>query len=463
VGIGVGNRSSTGSSYSLLAYSLLATCAAVNMLVRIISQSLLRRRRRKLLGALAITLGITAVTAVATIALDVGDKVNRELRSFGANISVMPATDSLSVSVGGVEYRPVGSGAFIPEDSLVNLKKIFWRNNILAFAPYLPVPAITLGHRITLVGTWFNKDLKVSSSEVFSTGIAKLHATWRITGQWPREGAASECLAGYRLARVLGVQEGQELTVSPEASNVLRGSGLLPVGSTKLRVRGVIHAGGSEDDEILAPLETVQKLAGLEGKVRRVEVSALTKPEDDFARSDISRMTPAQFEHWSCSPYVRSIAYQITEALPGVEAKPIFPVADTEGKILNRVEILMILLGITALTAATLAVLSMMLAAILERRTEIALFKSLGATDALVAAVFLLESSAIGLLGGLAGYLGGSALAWRLAITLFGVPAVIHWVLLPGAVALALIVTVVGSALPLARGLKVSVATGLRD
>jgi putative ABC transport system permease protein len=174
-------------------------------------------------------------------------------------------------------------------------------------------------------------------------------------------------------------------------------------------------------------------------------------------------MTPAQFEHWSCSPYVRSIAYQITEALPGVEAKPIFPVADTEGKILNRVEILMIFLGITALTAATLAVLSMMLAAILERRTEIALFKSLGATDALVAAVFLLESSAIGLLGGLAGYLGGSALAWRLAITLFGVPAVIHWVLLPGAVALALIVTVVGSALPLARGLKVSVATGLRD
>ena len=101
---------------------------------------MMRRRRRKLLSLLAVTLGIAAATAVATISLDVGDKVNRELRSFGANIAVTPAADSLAVNVGGADYRPAGSGAYLAEADLVKLRKIFWRNNIMAFAPFVYVP-----------------------------------------------------------------------------------------------------------------------------------------------------------------------------------------------------------------------------------------------------------------------------------------------------------------------------------
>src|SRR5271157_2172609 len=71
------------------------------MLVRIIRESLVRRRRRKLLSFAAVALGIAAATTVATIAIDVGDKVSRELRSFGANISITPAADGLPVAVGG--------------------------------------------------------------------------------------------------------------------------------------------------------------------------------------------------------------------------------------------------------------------------------------------------------------------------------------------------------------------------
>ena len=69
--------------------------ASEPMLIRIVSHSFLRHRRRKLLSLAAVALGITVATAVGTIALDVGDNVSRELRSFGANIAVMPVADGL--------------------------------------------------------------------------------------------------------------------------------------------------------------------------------------------------------------------------------------------------------------------------------------------------------------------------------------------------------------------------------
>ena len=150
------------------------------MLVRILLESFARRRRRKVLSASAVALGIAAVATVGTLSLDIGDKVSRELRSFGANLSVTPAADSLSITVGGVDYRPAGSGAFIPEDELVKLKKIFWRNNIVAFTPFLYVPAHVGGQRVVLIGTWFEKLLQVDKSEVFPTGLRELHASWKV-------------------------------------------------------------------------------------------------------------------------------------------------------------------------------------------------------------------------------------------------------------------------------------------
>ena len=447
------------------------------MLVRILGRSLTRRRRRKLLSLGAVALGMTVATTVSTIALDVGDKVNRELRSFGANIAVTPAADSLTVAVGGVDYRPAGAGAFLVEDSLPKLKKIFWRNNILAFVPYLSAPATVRGRRVLLTGTWFEQNIRLDGSEDFSTGLHKMHPAWRVRGQWPKADDESGCLVGRRVAEALRIEPGQTLTVEtgnwklengnskPKNLDATAGERSSTDGRavSNFQVRGILETGGPEDEQIFASLDAVQKLTGLEGKIRRLEVSALTKPEDDFARADVTKMSAEQYDRWYCTPYVRSIATQIQQVLPGSEAKPVFQVAETEGKILNRIGSLMTLLGAAALVAAGLAVSSMMLATVLERRAEIGLFKSLGATDARVATIFLLEASVIGLVGGLAGYAAGSLLAHRLTLTVFGLPAEAHWIIFPGTVVLALIVSLAGGALPLLRGLRVSAATVLRD
>ena len=432
------------------------------MIFRIVWESLVRRRRRKLLSVVAVTLGIAVTAAVATLSIDVGDKVSRELRSFGANLSVTPAGDGLPVSVGGVDFRPAGAGAFLPESALVNLKRIFWRNNIVAFAPFLYVPASLHGQPVVMIGSWFAKSLAVDPSEVFLTGLEKLHPAWKITGEWPADGDASGAVAGHRIAERLKLRAGQRLTL--EAATTGNASSLTaPSPAREFIVRGILETGGAEDDEMFAPLASVQSWTGLEGKVRRIEVSALTKPEDAFAKSDGSRLTGEEFDRWYCTPYVSSIAYQIQQAIPEAQARPVYQVAETEGRILNRVGILMALLVVAALVAAGLAMASLMLATVLERRTEIGLFKALGATDARVAAVFLLEACAIGVLGGVAGYFLGSLLAWRLALAVFGSGVGIQWVILPVSLAVALIVTLAGSALPLGRALKISPSLALRE
>ncbi|MGH9325138.1 MAG: ABC transporter permease [Terriglobia bacterium] len=420
------------------------------MIGRIIHQSITRRRRRKLLSLVAITLGIAVVTAIATLAVDVGDKVNHELRSVGANIVVTPAAGGLPVSIGGVDFRPAGTGAYLKESALPSMKKIFWRNSIVAFAPFIYIPASARGDRFVLIGTWFNKSLAIQPGETFHTGVEELHPAWKVEGAWPKADGDG-CLVGAQLARTLSLTRGDSVT--------LRAGAL----SRTFAIRGILESGGIEDQEMLAPLETVQKMAGLQGKVRRVEVSAIAKPEDALARIPVERMTPAQLERWSCSNYASTIAYQIQQAIPGSSAKPVYRIAETEGKVLNRLSLLMALLAAAALITAALAISSMMLANVLERRSEIGLFKALGATDTRIAAIFFLEASVVGLAGGALGYGLGSLLAERLARSIFGSPVSIHWVIFPGALALALIITLVGSAVPLGRGLRPPAAVALRN
>src|SRR5688572_6764089 len=105
------------------------------MFLRIVKDSFARQPRRKALTALALALGTAMATATLSVALDVGDRMSREFRSLGANLLVTPQADTLPLRVGGVDYRPVNSGSYLSESELGKLKTIFWRNNIVGFAP----------------------------------------------------------------------------------------------------------------------------------------------------------------------------------------------------------------------------------------------------------------------------------------------------------------------------------------
>src|ERR1700760_4542424 len=104
------------------------------MFVRLLYESFRRQKRRKLLAGIAITLGVYVATAMIAVATDIGDKISRVMRSYGANLVVYPEADTLDVDIGGVNLKPASGGSFRSEADLPAIKGVFWRNNILGFS-----------------------------------------------------------------------------------------------------------------------------------------------------------------------------------------------------------------------------------------------------------------------------------------------------------------------------------------
>jgi putative ABC transport system permease protein len=425
------------------------------MFLRLLFESFRRQKRRKSVALLAIALGMSVATAMIAVGNDIGDKINQELRSLGANLVITPIEDTLDVNIGGVNLKPASEGAVIPEQDLIKMKGIFWGHNIKGYAPFLSDKKTfqTRGGEINseLIGTYFAQPLRHGDDQ-FSTGVRTVNPWWKVEGEWPQDyggwpqQSSPNVLAGSKLAQQARLTIGDQIQVS----------------GRKLRISGILDTGGPEDQAIVAPLHIVQAILGQPNAVQRVTVSALTKPEDAFARKDPDKLSPAVRERWYCSPYANSIAYQLREALPNVRVEQVRPVEQNQGKVLSRVTGLMLLLSLAALLAAALAVSAAMAATILERRQEVGLMKSLGAGNSAVASLFLTEAALLALAGGLIGFLAGAILAHRIGQSIFGSAIVVHPVVLAVVLFAAVLVTFLGSAGAMRKAMQFDPAVVLR-
>jgi putative ABC transport system permease protein len=442
------------------------------MFFRLLMESFRRQRRRKMLAGIAILLGTTAVTAMLALATTIGDRIHKELAVYGANIIVYPKTDLLDVKIGGIDVKPATGGSYLKASDLPKLKNIFWANNITGISPELPlqIDGTTPSGALlsaNAVGLWFDHALTTDPASL-KTGAPQLHPWWKIQGTWPQQPPAgspdSDAVIGSSLAAKLNLKIGDRLPITlPPANGLTPGTPR----SYALRVTGIVSTGDDTDKQILLPLATAQTLTGLPDAVRRVEISARTKPEDAFARVDPDTLTPAKREIWYCRPYANSIAYQIREAIPSAQADQLRRVEQSEGNVLNRISGLMWLVSAAALLAAGFAVSAAMATAVLERRGEIGLMRSLGASKGAIALLFYAETGLLAIFTGALGYLIGSGLAAWLGARIFtgdggAAEAILNPVLLPVVVALALIVAIAGSTPSIRAALRLDPSAILR-
>ncbi len=413
------------------------------MFTRLLSKAIQRRKLRIALAVMAVVMGASIASTLLSISFDINDKMGKELKSYGANILLLPSEE----------------GTFINESELYKMKTIFWRHNILGYSPYLSDTVKIKDSEIVLSGTYFEEDIRIPGFKKsfigkrkaeekeagFKTGVRTIAKWWKVEGEWPESG---EVLAGTGAAEKLNIKQGDLIRADFGHNNAT------------YKVSGILSTGRDEDDQIIASLSDAQELFNRPDEVDRVVVSALTTPEPQ-ENIDLATLPPEEYEIWYCTPYISSIMLQIEEVIDA-NARPIRQVADSEGKLLRKFEGLMFLVTAIAMISASLGVSATMSTAIFERRREIGLMKAIGADGTQISQLFFAEAVVIGAIGGTIGIIIGSALARMVGLWVFG--AVVNPSLLSALVSgmLSIGVALLGSLLPVRRAVEIEPSIILR-
>ena len=409
------------------------------MFRRMLLSVLVRQKKKLFLIALTVALGVSLATAMLNVMFDVGDKVNQELKAYGANLNIVPKGAALVNELYQLDNADTRAAIqYIKQDDLVKIKMIFWAYNIVDFAPYLTTQVTVNDKPVSLVGTWFNKHLTIPTGDEVDTGMLAMKSWWSIEGNTMKDDNLQGVMVGESLAKQMNLKLGDSLELISPLTNK----------KVTLTVNNIFHSGGIEDSQLYVSLPVAQNLANKDGLVERVEVSALTTPENDLARKaaqDPNSLSRTEWDTWYCNAYISSIAYQLEELMPDVRVKAIMQVAESEGSILQKTQLLMLLLTVLSLICSALAISNLVTANVIERSTEIGLLKALGATNISVAMLILTEILIIALLGGMVGYFVGLGFAQIIGQTVFGSFVEPKMIIIPLVLIMVSMITLLGS------------------
>ena len=360
-------------------------------------RNLLRRKTKAAFVLAGLLIGVSTVVGLITFADAMGRDINHKLEKYGANILVVPRTESLSLTYGGLALGGVSFDMEeIREADLASVRSIKNAKNIAALGP-LVLGVVDAGdHRVVLAGV----DFKASRI---------LKPWWKVNGTIPQE---QEVLLGAETARVLGLGMGDRLEIKQGA----------------FRVSGTLQATGSQDDQLIfSRLATAQSILDKVGRISMVEVAALCKdcPIDDMVR-------------------------QISGALPDAKVMAIQQVV--KGRMDTLAHFKKFSYGISAVIVlvGSLVVLVTMMGSVQERTREIGVFRAIGYRKSHVIKIVFLEAAVVSAMAGILGYLAGLG-ASRFALFFFmkgHVAVPIDWHLAGAAFGLALLVGLISSTYP---------------
>ena len=227
------------------------------MFWRMVRGTLFRQKSKMLMIAFTVALGVSLATAMMNVMLGVGDKVNKELKTYGANITVMHKDASILDDLYGLSGEGV-SNKFLSESEVTKIKQIFWGFAIVDFAPYLErsgeIEGVT--NKVKIYGTWFEKHLVMPTGEEVDAGIKNLKTWWEVKGEWLKDDDLEGVMVGSLIAGKNNIKIGD--TINVKGTNETK----------KLIVRGIFKTGFLDYDAnlIIIPLKTMQIL-GEQGEV----------------------------------------------------------------------------------------------------------------------------------------------------------------------------------------------------
>lgn len=321
-------------------------------LITISVHNLLRKKGRTFFLVSGLAIGIGAAVAMTSVGTAMNNEVMHALDEFGANILVLPASEGLPLSYGGMTISAVNTGGReLSTKDLDRIRTIKNKENISIIAPKL------------LVQTEVNKK-KVLLAGVDFTAEQRLKKWWRVAaGVKPQE--KSDALIGKDVAAQLRLAPGDAVRV----------------GTNRLRIAGVLDATGSQDDGLIfADRDWVQKTFRKGNAISLIELSALCS---------------------GCP--IEEMVSQISDVLPGARVIAVKETVELKMQAMHYFH--QFSLGISALLliVAGMIIFFAMTASVKERVQEIGLFRAIGFRTGHIMRVLLIESFFISLLAGIAG------------------------------------------------------------
>ena len=452
------------------------------MFWRMVASSVLRRRSRVLIAVLAVAIGATTLSGLATITVDVPAQMAREIRSYGANLVVTGA-----------------DGQAMDDEALAAVDQELPAAQLVGSASF-DYETVTVNDQPYVVG---GTDL---------AAVRQMSPFWFVDGEWPSGGA--QVLLGEEVATTIDAKTGDRITINQldgtASSNAAAASGSAASGkanssgaaasgggkanssgaaptapglgsqdgaqsaSTPLSAQTAQGAQASQGAQAAQGAQTAQ--SGADGQARSitVTVSGILKTggnEDGYiymSADDMVELTGA----WEPSIAQYSVALEgdqltalvdsINASVPSVRAQTVKRLVQSDSGVIDMLRSLLGIITVIVLALTTIGVSTTMIAVVTERRNEIGLRKALGATSRSIMGEFMGEGVALGAIGGLVGAAAGYALAAAISWNVFHRAVAVHPLILIATVVSSVAVAVVACLPPVRRALAVDPALVLR-
>ena len=385
------------------------------MKLKDISINNLRRRKGKVFFlVLGLTIGITTVVTLISVTRMMNEDIANKLDEFGANILIIPRSDDLALSYGGMSIGGVAVDAQVLQDSdLPKIRQIEVQESVATVSPKLIGVMEIEGKRVPLMGVRFSEEVR-------------LKKWWKIHGLAPRNG--EEVLLGNEAAVKLFKSTGDTLAVNGK----------------QVRVSGILEETGSQDDFLIfGDLGFVQEAMKKPGALSLIEISAYCN---------------------TCP--IEDIVQQISEKLPHAKVTAIKQTLQTKMEALDHFKKFSIGISIIVLLIGSLIVFTNMMASVNERKREIGIFRAIGFRKSHVIRIIFLEALIVGVIAGVIGYIFGLGISQFLGPALTGIKAgriSIDPLLAAGAIVLSALIGVLSSAYPAIQASKMDPTVALRS
>jgi putative ABC transport system permease protein len=398
-----------------------------------------RRKGKAIFLALGIAIGVGTIVALLSLSRAIQEEIGAQLDRFGANIVIVPQSNSLALDYGGVSISDVSFDEHrLSNEDVDRIGQIPYHKRLSVIAPKVLSAMDVGGHRVLLAGVDFKSELK-------------LRPWWHITGKIPE--SETGVLVGYEVARTLAIIEPAEI---PAAKNVQGTSHHAAEEQTQLKivaqqielasrthtVTGVIGAtGGPEDRMIFGDLTHVQRLVGKPDQLNVIEVSALCK---------------------GCP--VEEMVAQIREKLPHAKVSAVQQAVKARTEMVGRLTRFSAVLSTVVLLIGGLLIFTTMMGSVVERTKEIGVLRAIGFRRKHIIRGLILEVAVVSAVGGFFGWAAGLG-ASRIALPYFSEGSVgreLNPTLLVFALSGAVVIGILSSIYPAVRAAKLDPSEAVR-